>query len=117
MTASPHPRPVTIEPSAGPDELLLSLAGDLDYETADEALASVRRTLEERAGLGVLRLDCRKLDLVDSMGLSVLLQIHRLAGRAGMGFHLDNPGPTLVRLLEITGTYEHLTSPGDGDHP
>ncbi|MBB6416542.1 hypothetical protein HDC93_002125 [Streptomyces sp. AK010] len=47
----------------------------------------------------------------DSMGLSILLEIHRSAGRDGIAFHLGGVGPALLRLLELTGTYEYLTSP------
>ncbi|MEW2811476.1 STAS domain-containing protein [Streptomyces massasporeus] len=64
-----------------------------------------------------LRLDCRELELVDSMGLSTLLEIHRSAGRDGIAIHLEGVGPALRRLLELTGTYAYLTSPQRSGSP
>ncbi|MFF9865565.1 STAS domain-containing protein [Streptomyces sp. NPDC013953] len=96
---------------AGPHTVRLALTGDLDYDTSGELLDQVHLALRDRADVDDLRLDCRKLGTVDSTGLSALLQIHRSAGRDGIGFHLDNIGPALQRLLDLTGTYEYLTTP------
>lgn len=94
--------------SCPPHTVRMALTGDLDYDTCEDLLDRVRRALREHEGTEHLRLDCRELETVDSMGLSTLLQIHRTAGQDGIGFHLDNIGPALRRLLELTGTYEHL---------
>ncbi|WP_121750968.1 STAS domain-containing protein [Streptomyces sp. E2N166] len=111
MTTSPDADPTAASPSvAGPHIVRLALDGDLDYDTCGELLLRVRLALHERADVEDLRLDCRELGVVDSTGLSTLLQIHRSACQAGIGFHLDNIGPALKRLLELTGTYEHLSS-------
>ncbi|MFH0521398.1 STAS domain-containing protein [Streptomyces sp. M41] len=88
----------------------VTLTGDLDYDTCNSVLHQVRTALQEHEGVQDLHLDCRELGMVDSMGLSTLLQIHRSAGRDGIVFHLDNIGPSLRRLLEITGTYTYLTA-------
>ncbi|MFD8231944.1 STAS domain-containing protein [Streptomyces sp. NPDC059696] len=96
---------------SGPHTVRLALTGDLDYDTCAELLQRVRAALEGRVDVGELRLDCGRLGLVDSMGLSTLLQIHRVACRDGIAFHLDEVGPALRRLLELTGTYEYLTTP------
>ncbi|MEU3459561.1 STAS domain-containing protein [Streptomyces sp. NPDC006733] len=97
---------------SGPHAVCLDLAGDLDYDTCGELLDRVRLALLDCEGVRELRLDCGDLRTVDSMGLSALLQLHRTAGQDAIGFHLDNIGPVLRRLLELTGTYEHLTAPG-----
>ncbi|MFC9973290.1 STAS domain-containing protein [Spirillospora sp. NPDC127200] len=109
MTDSFDADPVTVR-TAGPHTLLLALHGDLDYGTGDEVLQTARLALREHEGVRELRLDCRELGMVDSTGLSVLLQIHRDACEGGVGFHLDDTGPLLERLLHLTGTYEHLTT-------
>ncbi|MFF8939656.1 STAS domain-containing protein [Streptomyces paradoxus] len=101
----------------GPHAVRLALTGDLDYDTCGELLQRVRTALEEGAGAGELHLDCAALGTVDSMGLSTLLQIHRSACREGIAFHLDDIGPALRRLLELTGTYEHLTTPRQSGAP
>ncbi|MFI8306144.1 STAS domain-containing protein [Streptomyces sp. NPDC085927] len=112
MSTSPEPGPLATPSSAGPHTVSLVLTGDLDYDTCDELLQRVHSALDGREDVGDLRLDCRELGAVDSMGLSTLLQIHRSAGHDGIGFHLDDVGPALRRLLEITGTYTYLTTPG-----
>lgn len=40
--------------------------------------------------------------------LVALAADHRAAGQDGIEFHPDNIGPSLRRLLDLTGTYEHL---------
>ncbi|MFJ8148845.1 STAS domain-containing protein [Streptomyces sp. NPDC096094] len=124
VTTSPDADPTAASPSAGPHTVRLALTGDLDYDTCGELLQEVRLVLGGREDVEHLRLDCRDLEVVDSMGLSTLLQIHRSACQDGIGFHLDNIGPSLKRLLEITGTGEYLldsqggaTAPNDGRHP
>ncbi|MET9678505.1 hypothetical protein ABZY68_36300 [Streptomyces sp. NPDC006482] len=59
---------------------------------------------------------------VPRTGPSALPALHRLAEAAGVPLHLDRRPPFLVRLLLLTGTYEHLTSRSetagpDGDIP
>ncbi|MFE9030947.1 STAS domain-containing protein [Streptomyces iakyrus] len=101
----------------GPHTVRLALTGDLDYDTCGELLQRVRTALDGGGGVEELHLDCGALGTVDSMGLSTLLQIHRSAGRQGIAFHLDDIGPALRRLLGLTGTYEHLTTPGQSEPP
>ncbi|MFI1701907.1 STAS domain-containing protein [Streptomyces bobili] len=92
--------------------MCLALAGDLDYDTCGDVLDQVRQALLDRDDVENLRLNCRELAVVDSMGLSTLLQIH------------PPPVPTASAstwttsdrhsLLEVTGTYEYLTDPSAG---
>ncbi|MER5767068.1 STAS domain-containing protein [Streptomyces sp. NPDC001985] len=110
MTTSPDATPSPAGPH-GPRTVSLALSGDLDYDTFGELLRRVRTALDERRDVEELRLNCRELEVVDSMGLSALLQIHRSACGEGVAFHLDDIGPGLRRLLELTGTYDHLTTP------
>ncbi|MFF7309767.1 STAS domain-containing protein [Streptomyces sp. NPDC008137] len=111
MPSSPQTETVRILPATGPHELRVALAGDLDYEVADDVLDQVLQALRAHHEVRHLRLECRELGMVDSMGLTVLLQIHRTAHEHGIQFHLDDTGPVLRRLLHLTGTYEHLTTP------
>ncbi|MEW2614047.1 STAS domain-containing protein [Streptomyces sp. NPDC047880] len=108
---------MTLSIGSGPHTVRLALTGDLDYDTCAELLQRVRAALEGREDVDELRLDCGRLELVDSMGLSTLLQIHRSACRDGIAFHLDDVGPALRRLMELTGTYEYLTTPQQSEPP
>ncbi|MEW2162790.1 STAS domain-containing protein [Streptomyces sp. NPDC007084] len=114
MTTS-HPPSFSLTVEAETTDLVIRVAGDLDYETCDELMRTVdqnltvRRTAERRPS--ALRIDFTALHGIDSMGLSALLMIRRHTDAAGMSLHLDERPPHLERLLEITGTLDHLTAP------
>ncbi|MFE7516939.1 STAS domain-containing protein [Streptomyces sp. NPDC057540] len=102
--------------------LRAELAGDLAWDSADELLDTARAHLDSTPVPSDLRLDCARLTLCDSMGLSTLLALHRHAAASGVRLHLDRRPPFLDRLLVLTGTYEHLTgrpetAGPDGDTP
>ncbi|KAF2780454.1 STAS domain-containing protein [Streptomyces coelicoflavus] len=105
----PEAEPLQILPSTDPYTLCLALVGDLDHEVGDEVLYRAREALRGCEGVRSLRLNCRELEMADSTGLSVLLQLRRDAHEAGIRFHLDDTRPVLERLLRITGTHDYLT--------
>lgn len=109
MPATPETEPLRTLPSTDPYTLCLALVGDLDHEVGDEVLDRARKALRGCEGVRSLRLNCRELEVADSTGLSVLLQLRRDAQEAGIRFHLDDTRPILERLLRITGTYDYLT--------
>ena len=86
-----------------------------DFETCDELMKCVEQHLAHRrtaeGGLRDLHVDFTGLDCIDSMGLSTLLMIRRRTDAAGVRLHLDERPSGLERLLEITGTLDHLTAP------
>ncbi|WP_329129733.1 STAS domain-containing protein [Streptomyces sp. NBC_01476] len=84
--------------------------GDLDFDTAGELVTAVEDGLAAQPGLRDLHLDCGRLGVCDSVGLSVLLTVHRRTSAAGVRLHLDDRPPALDRLLEVTGTLEFLTA-------
>ncbi|MFD4348018.1 STAS domain-containing protein [Streptomyces coelicoflavus] len=109
MPTTPQTEPLQVLPPTDPYTLRLALYGDLDYEVGDEVLDRARKALRGCEGVRSLRLNCRELEVADSTGLSVLLQLRRDAHGAGICFHLDDTRPLLERLLRITGTYDYLT--------
>ncbi|MFD0068973.1 STAS domain-containing protein [Streptomyces sp. NPDC127574] len=94
----------------------LEVHGFVDYDCADHFLALVSRPLEASPGLRALHLDCKHLDGLDSMGLAMVLMLHRRTTAAGVTLYLDQRSPALERLLDITGTLEYLV-PGSKDTP
>ncbi|MFF0482904.1 STAS domain-containing protein [Streptomyces sp. NPDC004435] len=112
-----------VRAAAAPDGVLhLTLSGELAWDSAEDLLDTARTHLDPASAPTDLRVDCAGLTLCDSMGLSALLTLHRLATAAGARLHLDDRPPLLDRLLLLTGTYEHLTGrPGsaapEGDTP
>ncbi|MET7827079.1 STAS domain-containing protein [Streptomyces sp. NPDC005386] len=92
-----------------PDGVLrMQVSGYFDYESADDFLAATTQPLETVPGLRHLHLDCAGLTGLDSMGLSMLLMLHRRTTVAEVILHLDNRTAALDRLLEITGTLTYL---------
>jgi anti-anti-sigma factor len=79
--------------------------GDIDVVSATSIEAALRQA-EERAGESSdpIVLDARGVRFIDSSGLRILLAASNRNTRAGRRVVLESPGPTLVRLLEITGT-------------
>ncbi len=83
-------------------------AGELDYETTDDFVNAVTRLLGQQPRPPQVRINLAELTFCDSAGLSGLLLMHRRAGEAGVDLHLDPRPGFLDRMLEITGTFEHL---------
>ncbi|NKQ58613.1 STAS domain-containing protein [Amycolatopsis sp. K13G38] len=83
--------------------------GELDHRSADQLRYEVLDGLGASPGVREVHLDCARLGFCDSYGLSALLMIRREVDAAGAVLYLDNRGPSLDRLLRLTGTYDHLT--------
>ncbi|MFF9392435.1 STAS domain-containing protein [Streptomyces griseoluteus] len=102
-----------------PRSIRLTLQGVLDFESADEFLDIVNRTLdahvlEHGPALREMHLNCAGLRLVDSSGLSALLTLRRRTHPAGVTLHLCHRPVQLTRMLALTGTAEYLTAGPDG---
>jgi anti-anti-sigma factor len=90
----------------------IRLAGELDFDTSSDLLATTRRVLAEHArpgSLRQLRLDCAGLSFCDTMGLSALLTIRRDTETAGIELLVANRSVSLQRLLELSGTLDHFS--------
>jgi anti-anti-sigma factor len=85
----------------------LRVAGDLDYETADD-LVEVATQLLDQNDLGDLRLDFSETTFLDSAALSGLLLVHRRTAEAGVALHLDHRPAFLDRVLQVTGLFNHF---------
>lgn len=99
----------------------LAVAGDLDASSA----ATLERALEpfesgeatSPDGAHPVVIDVRGVEFVDSSGLRALVVASLRAGRRGTRVVLNNAGPSLTRLLEITGLTDQfgMVPPSDGD--
>lgn len=95
--------------------LAVRVSGDLDHHSSDELVGLVRVMLLDEPRPTAVRIDFGHLGALDSMGLSALLMVRRLARAAGAALHLDRRPPHLDRLLDLTGTLDHLTDPAHAD--
>ncbi|MFE2129637.1 STAS domain-containing protein [Streptomyces amritsarensis] len=113
MTSLPS-TPLDLTHTSSHEAVRVELRGDLDHLHADRLIEAVDRLLAAHPGVRDLRLECAGLSAVDSSGLAALLMVRRLADKAGAGLHIDGRTVQLNRILEITGTLDHLTAPGAG---
>lgn len=114
MTTSPDDS-LRLTVTASGRELCVALAGDLDYDTADDLMRTVREQLAAHPAPDALRLDCGRLAFCDSTGLATLLMVHRLTTGTGTALHLHDRPAFLDRLLRQTGTLDHLVRPDHAD--
>ncbi|MFJ9622907.1 STAS domain-containing protein [Streptomyces sp. NPDC101181] len=110
MTTPSDPRRPAAENHGGTSGSTLALIGDLDYATSGDLLTRAAHALAAADGAHGLAVDCHRLAFIDSVGLSSLLQIRQDGAARGIAVRLVRIGPRLRRLLELTGTYDHLTA-------
>ncbi|MFJ1869563.1 STAS domain-containing protein [Streptomyces sp. NPDC088097] len=88
--------------------LHLEVHGFLDFDSAEHFLAAATEHLAATPGLRTLRLDCGGLNGIDSMGLAMLLMLHRRTTAVHVMLCLEARPPALERMLTLTGAMDHL---------
>ncbi|MFE3739022.1 STAS domain-containing protein [Streptomyces sp. NPDC059134] len=115
MTATPPDPLAVVVTTPAADTVVVRLDGEMDYETSYEVIDTVRQLLRSHRGVARLELHCGGLTMCDSMGLSALLVIRRLAESDGVRLVLTERRPSLERVLRLTGTRGRLDgAEGDG---
>ncbi|MFJ3819382.1 STAS domain-containing protein [Streptomyces sp. NPDC090056] len=110
MTYLPTDLTITAH-SAQSHALHLTVAGDLDYETATRFTHETNQALDtdhQQYGpvLQDLHLNFSGLTGIDSSALTAL---RRRTHPANVTLHLDHQPASLMRILELTGIADHLT--------
>jgi anti-sigma B factor antagonist len=82
-------------------EMMVTLAGELDLATAEQAFGYVRDVID-RHNAPVL-LDLASLSFCDARGLGTLVRMNRYTGQAGRVLTLTSPRPQLLKIMRITG--------------
>lgn len=80
---------------------VVEIAGEIHLASAPRLQEALVRL--DRDGRHALVLDLRAVELIDSTGLSVLLNALRRVTRRGGSMALVCANPTVLRLFEITG--------------
>ncbi|MGQ0617871.1 MAG: STAS domain-containing protein [Acidimicrobiia bacterium] len=83
---------------------------DLDYEGAASVRAQLLAHVEE--GATELEVDLRDCTFVDSMGISLLVTVHRRARAGGGRLTLSNMTPAVRKTLDIAGLLSVLDVAG-----
>lgn len=85
---------------------LIVVHGELDLASGPELEGELARVREKSPP--TLIIDLRRLDFMDSTGLSILVKAHQHATEDGCEFGLVRGTPQVQRLLELTGVSERL---------
>lgn len=96
---------MTIEETRIDTSWRLILKGRLDSLTSRELEARLQAGI---GGVTALALDMAGVDYVSSAGLRVLLQAQKVMNRQG-SLVIENPGPLVMEVFEITGFADILT--------
>lgn len=99
-------RSAPLSSRAGSSPAVVRLYGEIDLNTGE----AVRELLMDAidAGDSVVVVDLSRVTFCDAGGLGVLIAAQHRARRRGVSLVLSNPGPQMVRLLQITGLDRNL---------
>jgi anti-sigma B factor antagonist len=96
-----------VEVVDGKQAVVIGVSGELDLATSPELERELERSTASAAEL--LIIDLRKLEFMDSTGLSVLVRAHQKTTQSGKQFALVKGPQQVQRLLSLTGVAERLT--------
>lgn len=88
---------------------IVTVGGDLDFQTVDALRTEFARLLADRPTL--ITVDVAGLRFIDSAGLAVLVHCWRHGFESGTGLELRDPPSFLAGRLELTGVDELLARP------
>ncbi|GAB3483785.1 STAS domain-containing protein [Nocardiopsis coralliicola] len=83
------------------DGCVLALSGEIDMATEQRFHREVREAVETRPH-GRVVLDCTQLSFIDSSGLRVLIQAHKLAKEHYTAVLIAAPNDRVAQLLRVT---------------
>jgi anti-sigma B factor antagonist len=97
---------VSAAASGGESYVVVTLTGEVDATTAGQ----LRDVLEARAPSGTRRLivDLSGLEFMDSMGMHVLMRVHRTLEERGGWLSLVAPQHAVMRLLRLSGVEQAI---------
>jgi anti-sigma B factor antagonist len=100
-------RPFGIETEGRGGAVVVSLTGDLDLSSADEAEQGIDKAVADKPELLVL--DLSGLEFMDSSGLRVVVNAHRQAQEGGRRAVIVKGSPIVQRVFEITRLEERMS--------
>ena len=121
VTRCPRGKVLSMEPSHaehGSPEVTAELHGDaarltVSGELTDAARRPLVREVTDlllgHSSLQRIDLDLREVEFVNSAGIAVLVQLHKLVGPRAIDLVLVAPPPAVVRPLQLTGLWHRFT--------
>lgn len=101
LDATPsQPATVEFDLDHGRTFAIARVSGDVDMASTDQLLPAF---VEAMMTVQRLDVDLRSVTFMDSTGVSLLLELHRLAADRDVGIRFCNPTPMLNRLFSICG--------------
>ena len=97
----------SVDVKDGERAVVIGVSGELDLASSPELEHELERGIA--SGVEILIIDLRKLEFMDSTGLSVLVRAHQKATQAGKQFVVVKGPQQVQRLLSLTGVAERLT--------
>lgn len=88
------------------EAVIIAVSGELDLATSPSFEAELDRA--SSSGVGLLVIDLRELEFMDSTGLSVIVKAHQRLHQAGRALCLIRGPQQVQRLLDLTGVAERL---------
>ena len=86
---------------------VIAVSGELDLASTPALEEELARAAASDSGLVIL--DLRELEFMDSTGLGLLVTTNKRAQESGRRFALVKGGSQVQRLLSLTGVGERLT--------
>jgi anti-anti-sigma factor len=97
-----------------PRTAVLTLHGDIDFFTEDGFRAEAEKLLADDA-VGNFVVDLENVDMVDSSGISLLVDLLRLCREMDLPMSLRSVPERVRQLLDLTGLDQVLPTEGPAD--
>jgi anti-sigma B factor antagonist len=96
-----------VEVRNGDRAVIIGVSGELDLASSP----GLEQELDRHMGAGteLVVVDLRRLEFMDSTGLSVLVRAHQRATETGQRFAVVRGPQQVQRLLSLTGVADRLT--------
>lgn len=88
---------------------IVAVSGELDLASGPELESELQRLPGADTAIELVVIDLRRLDFMDSTGLSILLQAHQRLSAQGCKMALVKGAAQVERLLDLTGVADRLT--------
>jgi anti-anti-sigma factor len=86
----------------GGNDLLISLRGEVDYESSLHLRATISHVLRQ-GGIHTLVVSLAGVTFIDSTGIGTLVVAHRICTDVGVTLRVRDANPFIGRLFTVTG--------------